>query len=259
MTIRPLTDYRGIFAVDAVSYTQTPDADQPELGAEIKSLVRNVFIDCGLADVYPKTPQDCGDGVLFSVAHNWTSFLLQPVLVRLQQALEERNEMTPRYQPALRLRVAVGLGLAPADVLASDAINRTCRLLNADQIKDEMDCSDDRTTLVSAIVSDEVLQKVVGGGFSDLRPTEFRPVSATVQGKAFEEDAWIYTPRPSAREQAPGHDAVLEVAPKPSDEGVAGLSVNNAGALIGQQNNNNTHQKISSPVILPGVYPWNER
>src|SRR5215469_6374299 len=108
---------RAIFAVDTEKFTRNPSARQPELRDAITELLGSAFRRCGLAEVWEARtlPQGTGDGYVFAVPQKRTPFLLDPLLDRLQEDLEEHDRRLRSEDRSLRLRlrVAIHMGCVP--------------------------------------------------------------------------------------------------------------------------------------------------
>jgi hypothetical protein len=54
-----------------------------------------------------------------------------------------------------------------------------------------------QVTFVACIFSDRVFEDVIAAGYAGLQPDRCLPVTATVDGKAFSQQAWLYLPEVS--------------------------------------------------------------
>lgn len=197
---------RAIFAVDTEKFTRNPSARQPQLRAAITELLASAFARCGLAEVWEarKLPQGTGDGFVFAIPQERTPFLLDPLLDRFQEVLEERDRLLRSEDRSLRLRVRVAIHMG--SVSDSDGqcegvgtpMNDTFRLLDSEPVRQELSQSNPDITLLAAIVSQRVFEDVVRAGYTPgLPPERFQPVIAEVAGKEFVQPAWVYVPKPS--------------------------------------------------------------
>lgn len=209
---------RAIFAVDAEKFTRSPSVRQPELSAAIPELLGNAFARCGLAvaEVWEtrRFPQGTGDGYVFGVPEEHAPFLLDPLLDRLQEALEEHDRRLRSQDRSMRMRfrVAIHMGPVPDSGERREGIgtpvNETFRLLDSESIRRELSGSNPDITLVAAIVSQRVFEDVVRAGYTPgLPPDRFRPVIAEVVGKEFVQPAWTYVPKPSQPSEQPPRPA----------------------------------------------------
>lgn len=211
----PLPPYRGLLAVDVVRFTGNRDRYLPEISAKIPEVLNEAFTRSDLAHVWlrKRFPQLPGDGYVFGVETEYLPFLIHPFLGALQDTLWERSAPLRATDRALtmRLRVSINVGPVPdqGDPVRdrkSKTTNDTFRLLDCHQLKDVMARSEPDTTLVGAIVSQRVFHDVVLGGYTPLHEREFRQVNAEVAGKGFQQEAWIYIPRPSLGDDTPPDD-----------------------------------------------------
>lgn len=224
----PLPPYRGLLAVDVVSFTGNRDRYLPELKAKIPEVLKDAFTRSDLTHIWQRKrfPELPGDGYVFGVETEYLPFLIHPFLGALQETLWDRSASLRATDRALtmRLRVSINVGPVPdeGDPLrdrASKTTNDTFRLLACRELKDVMDCSEPDITLVGAIVSQRVFQDVVLGGYTPLHEREFRQVTAEVSEKGFRQEAWIYIPRPSPSDDRPPRDGAPSPQPRAGDGG----------------------------------------
>lgn len=197
---------RAIFAVDTEKFTRNPSARQPELRDAIPEVLSRAFARCELVGIWEERtlPQGTGDGYVFALPQERTPFLLDPLLDRLQDVLEEHDRLlrSEDRNLRLRLRVAVHMGSVPDSGGQREGVgtpmNDTFRLLDSDPVRQELSQSNPDITLLAAIVSQRVFEEVVRAGYTPgLPPDRLRPVIAEVAGKEFVQPAWIYVPKPS--------------------------------------------------------------
>jgi len=203
---------RTIFAVDTEKFTRNPSARQPELRDAITELLGTAFERCGLAEIWEARmlPQGTGDGYVFAVPQQRTPFLLDPLLDRLQEDLQEHDRQLRSEDRSLRLRlrVAIHMGCVPDSGGEREGVgtpmNDTFRLLDSDPVRLELNHSNPDITLLAAIVSQRVFEDVVRAGYTPgLPPDRFRPVIAEVADKEFAQPAWVYVPKPSRASDRP--------------------------------------------------------
>jgi hypothetical protein len=197
---------RAIFAVDTEKFTRNPSARQPQLRDAITELLGSAFARSGLAELWEARtlPQGTGDGFVFAVPQERTPFLLDPLLDRLQEVLEERDRLLRSEDRSLRLRLRVAIHMGAVSDSGGQRegvgtpMNDTFRLLDSEPVKQEMSQSNPDITLMAAIVSQRVFEDVVRAGFTPgLPPGRFQPVIAEVVGKEFVQPGWVYVPKPS--------------------------------------------------------------
>lgn len=212
---------RAIFAVDTEKFTRNPSARQPKLRDAITELLGDAFARCDLTEVWNAriSPQGTGDGYVFAVPHEYTPFLLDPLLDRLQEELEEhdRRLRSEHRSLRLRLRAAIHMGSVPDSDGEREGVgtpmNDTFRLLDSEPVKNELDQSNPDITLLAVVVSQRVFEDVVRADYTPgLPPDRFRPVIAEVAGKEFVQPAWIYVPKPSRVSDRPPRSAASQGA-----------------------------------------------
>ncbi|MFE6868784.1 hypothetical protein ACFVFS_19765 [Kitasatospora sp. NPDC057692] len=199
---RRLPPYRGIVAVDAKGFTAHPAIEHGEISRAIPDLLERSFVRADLAEVWDdrRFPASTGDGYVFGCDPEWMPFVIHPWLRTLQETLEEFNL---HASGAVGLRLRVGLNIGPLPDRGRDfdgngtARNDTHRLLDSQPVKDALATSRASVTHVAAILSDRCYQDAVAGGYTGRHPDLFTEVSATVEGKPFEQRAWLFVPAPS--------------------------------------------------------------
>jgi hypothetical protein len=239
--------------IDIENFSGRPDPVQKSLRRSLYEVVRTAATDANLSWESLRS-QDRGDGLLLPVASDVSPVVLAGDFIRaLDAGLAEKASMSNDLY-AMRLRVALHLGVATEDDEGwyGRALNTTCHLANAHAL---------RTTLGEAgrahlalIVSDAFYQAVIGPGHRSLDPSTFAPLTLDLK-KDRDAPAWIQVPgyaappglpiadwRPgSPRGGAPpGSDDSLgsPTAPSPADVGTpmkAGGSVTVHGVVIGDQ------------------------
>lgn len=217
ISTRGLPPFRGIMAVDAVGFSRNRSVTLPDLSAAIPELLGRAFARCGMSEIWEARsfPQGTGDGYLFGVTPEHVPFVLDPLLDRLQEVLEEQDLRlrTQDRQLRLRLRAAVHLGTVADEGDARDGIgtptNDTFRLLDSEPIRQALNESNPDITLLAAIVSQRVFEDVVRAGYTgELHPDRFEQVTAEVVDKDFVQPAWLYVPKRSRR-----HGEISETEP----------------------------------------------
>ncbi|MCX4689611.1 hypothetical protein OG401_35875 [Kitasatospora purpeofusca] len=199
---RRLPPYRGIVAVDAKGFTGHPAIEHGEISRAIPELLEKSFVRADLAEVWDdrRFPASTGDGYVFGCDPEWMPFVIHPWLNILQETLEEFQLHT---SGTVGMRLRVGLNIGPLPDRGRDfdgngtARNDTHRLLDSRPVKDALATSSASVTHVAAILSDRCYQDAVLGGYTGRHPDHFREVSATVEGKPFEQRAWLFVPSPS--------------------------------------------------------------
>jgi hypothetical protein len=249
---------RAIFAVDTEKFTRNPSARQPELRDAITKLLGSAFARCGLTEVWEARmlPQGPGDGYVFALPQQQTPFLLDPLLDRLQEDLEEhdRRLRSEDRNLRLRLRVAIHMGCVPDSGGRREGVgtpmNDTFRLLDSDPVRQELIQSNPDITLLAAIVSQRVFEDVVRAGYTlGLPPDRFRPVIAEVADKEFVQPAWVYVPKPSRAGDRPSRPAAGQRSGGPDSSGAARAGQAPGGTTIhGSVGNSITGGSFSAEV-----------
>ncbi|RGD56969.1 hypothetical protein DR950_03435 [Kitasatospora xanthocidica] len=199
---RHLPPYRGIVAVDAKDFTGYPAIEHGTISANVPQLLRLSFERAGLGEVWKdrRFPNSTGDGYVFGFDPAWMPFLIHPWLNTLQEVLTEFNVHSVGTV-RIRLRVSLNIGPLPDDGGEFDGNgtprNDTHRLLDSRPVKAMLAASNESITQVAAILSDRCYQDAVAGGFTGRHPDHFIEVPATVEGKRFDQRAWLYVPTPS--------------------------------------------------------------
>ncbi|MFV2009563.1 MULTISPECIES: hypothetical protein [unclassified Micromonospora] len=229
---RELPPYTGILAVDAKGFTAEPGGTHQDINQLIPQLVRQAFEAAAIGEAWqnPLFYGDSGDGLAIGVPTQLLPALVHPFLTVLQHVLAEHNAGVPRGQPVIRLRVSLHVGPLPVDPDRPEragngtARNETHRLLDSDAVRIMLDSAQPTITHVAAILSDRVFTDVVRAGYTSRHPDHFIEVAATVPGKSFSQQAWLYVPEPSGSLLA-----VPRFAPQPTTaEPAAGSAANPA-------------------------------
>jgi hypothetical protein len=145
-------------------------------------------------------PANTGDGLVFGFAPELLPYIIWPGLTVLDSVLSRHNAQSGR--PLIRLRASLNVGPLPDCGETGDgngtARNDTHRLLDSRPVRDMLAAADEHVTHLVAILSQRVYEDAVLGGYSGLRPGRFMEVSASVPGKRFAQQAWLFVPSPSA-------------------------------------------------------------
>ncbi|MGW7293032.1 hypothetical protein ACWGIB_11685 [Streptomyces xiamenensis] len=199
---RRLPPYRGIVAVDAKDFTGHPAVEHEVISRTIPQVLRESFRRGGLTELWDgqRFPNATGDGYVFGFNPEAMPFVIDPWLGELQNVLTEFR-VNSIGTVRLRLRVSLHIGPLPDSGQIHDGNgtprNDTHRLLDSRPVKAIMAASSESITQVAAILSDRCYQDVVAGGYCGRHPDHFIEVPATVEGKPFEQRAWLYVPAPS--------------------------------------------------------------
>ncbi|MFD5437252.1 hypothetical protein ACFWJ4_34515 [Kitasatospora sp. NPDC127067] len=199
---RHLPPYRGIVAVDAKDFTGYPAIEHGVISRSVPQVLQWSFERAGLGDVWQdrRFPNSTGDGYVFGFDPAWMPFLVHPWLNTLQEVLTEFNVHSVGTV-RIRLRVSLNIGPLPDTGGEFDGNgtprNDTHRLLDSRPVKAMLAASNESITHVAAILSDRCYQDAVASGYTGRHPDHFIEVPATVEGKRFDQQAWLYVPSPS--------------------------------------------------------------
>jgi hypothetical protein len=229
---------RTVLMVDAVAFSEHPDAAMPGLHRSIRSAVKSACERSGLLESWrdARVLESTGDGVYVVLPYQDAARLIDPFARSLQDVL---SEMAPRLRAArqrLRLRVALHAGSVddtdPVTGGVSGAAVEVARLLDSSPLRNVMRESDPDVTFCALIVSEAAFKSFVSGGHTGLRPSQFTPVHVTV--KQYDDDAYLYVPVPSSVPNSLDPEAVEPISPPGSDGiSVHGVSVKGGQNVIG--------------------------
>ena len=202
--VRPISGaaVRLCVATDIEKYSRFTDLAasraQERLVTVLKAARRRAGIDEAGVDL-----QEQGDGQFVILPPGIAEDQVIPDLVRaLRMELHEVNADL-NADAVLRLRVAICRGNVRR--AANGYVGRTAiavhRLLDAPPVRAAL--ADEAAATMVLAVSDSVFVDVIAQGHGDLDPAEFRPVTATLPEKGFEETAWILVPGPIRKREDP--------------------------------------------------------
>jgi|SRR5690606_26093682 len=262
--VSPLPPYRGIVAVDAEKFSRQADRYLPDLSSAIPAVLEEAMARSGLSEVWAgrRFPQATGDGYVFGVDPGVLPALLYPFLDRLQETLEERDREFRTRSRELRLRLRVSINVGPVsdggDPLRdriSRTTNDTFRLLNARRVQKALADSHPDVTFVVAVLSRQVFEDVVKGGFGGVHPDRLIPVDAEVPDKDFLESAWLYIPKPSGGSTPPGSTARRSERPDEPKPGAEPKSVSSGPTttIYGGVGQNFSANEISGNTFNAGL------
>ncbi|OKJ13752.1 hypothetical protein [Kitasatospora sp. CB01950] len=199
---RELPPYRGLVAVDAKDFTGHPAIEHGVISRAVPDLLERSFARADLAHVWNdrRFPASTGDGFVFGFDPAWMPYVIHPWLHTLQDVLTEFN-VHSAGTVRMRLRVSLHIGPLPdtGDEFDGNGTprNDTHRLLDSRPVKAMLAASRESVTHVAAILSDRCYQDAVASGYTGRHPDHFVEVPATVEGKNFDQRAWLYVPMPS--------------------------------------------------------------
>jgi hypothetical protein len=245
---------RGLVVVDAEGFSRHRDAQLPSLHTEIRRAVAGACERSGLRGSWQgaRVLQSTGDGLFAVLPHEALVKLIHPFTDSLQDILADAAPRLRSMGMRLRLRVALHAGLVgdedPETAGVSTATNDLHRLLDCEPLRAALRNSDPEVTFAASILSSEVFDLFVRGGHTDLQPSQFATVQAQV--KQFDRPAYLYVPRPSAREvsdEAVPHTPEHEDCAPPAGLSMGHVSVTGDAAqnVIGNQVHGSIRQKRS--------------
>ena len=205
--VSPLPLYRAVLAVDMENFSSTSAKNQQLIGALIPKVLEEALKESGMAKVWEEKlfARHGGDGYVFGTDPEQLPFLISPFLGNLQNSLEHIQPVLAALDRDLRMRLRVSIDVGPLPYHGAgdpknamgEAMISTHRLLDSEPVRAELKRTDPDTTLVAAIISRRVYEDVVLGDFTTVRPTRWRQVNATVGGKGFSAEGYLFVPAPS--------------------------------------------------------------
>ncbi|MEU2513508.1 hypothetical protein [Streptomyces syringium] len=199
---RDLPPYRGILAVDAKDFTGRPAVEHVSITAAIPQLLEQALDRAGLGQLWKdqRFANNTGDGFVFGFDPTALPRVIHPFLGELQELLTDYNIHATGTGP-IRLRVSLHVGPLPDSGNPGDGNgtprNDTHRLLDSKPVRAILAASSESITQVAAILSQRVFEDAVLSGYTRRHPDFFIEVPATVEGKNFQQLAWLYVPAPS--------------------------------------------------------------
>ncbi|MFI9201509.1 hypothetical protein [Streptomyces sp. NPDC053048] len=220
---RDLPPYRGILAVDAKDFTGRPAVDHVEITSIIPQLLEHALDRAGLRQLWAEQrfANNTGDGFVLGFDPVALPRVIHPFLAELQEVLTDYNIHATGTR-RLRLRASLHVGPLPDGGGPGDGNgtprNDTHRLLDSRPVRAILSASSESITQVAAIVSQRVFEDAVLSGYTRRHPDHFIEVPATVEGKNFQQRAWLYVPAPSGNlydRRILGEDAVPSAEAQP--------------------------------------------
>ncbi|MBR7827928.1 hypothetical protein KDK95_16545 [Actinospica sp. MGRD01-02] len=184
--------HHSIMALDIEGFTQRDNPAQISLHDAVYGIVGAAASDVGI-DLDQIGQADTGDGMLlFFPASVPTALLVGPLVRALGDRLAERaKQSSAQYTPRLRIALHHGLAHRGERGWTGDAVNFTCRLVDAQPLREVLAAAS-RTNLV-LIASDQVYEAVIRHDYRAADPATYRAVTFSVK-QLKNIRAWIYAP-----------------------------------------------------------------
>ncbi|UUU20288.1 hypothetical protein [Streptomyces sp. DSM 40750] len=250
---RALPAYRGILAVDAKGFTGHPAIEHEAISRAVPDLLRTAMNRAGLEELWNdrKFPASTGDGYVFGFDPALMPFVVHPLLLTLQDVLTDYNVLSYGAVP-IRLRASLHIGPLPdtGDEFSGNgtARNDTHRLLDSRPVKAVLASHKENITHLAAILSQRCYEDAVASGYTGRHPDHFVEVAATVEGKPFAQQAWIYVPQPSGPLYEEALAAPAAESPVREDASVP----ENAGTQSPRVRNSAPHGNINTGTVHGG-------
>ncbi|MFD4231402.1 hypothetical protein [Streptomyces sp. NPDC058545] len=188
----------ALLVVDMKEYSQIPEAEMAPTRADLDDILSTVFAQCGIGEIatLDSAVKDRGDGAIFVLPARHAARLVDPLLDRLRQALDRREQTRLASAPSIRLRASVHVGPLEPPKHRGDAANDACRLVDSGATRLAMAAAVDHGLLLASAVSDTVFGRTVRAGRTKtLHPQHFQQATALVDDKpGFKETCWLYVP-----------------------------------------------------------------
>lgn len=192
---------RTLLMVDAERFSAHPDASLPRLHKEIRAALGAAADRAGLGEEWRAADltQSTGDGLFVVLPYESAAAVIDCFVPGLQETL---GDIAPRLRAVgqrLRLRVSMVVGPVDTEDLEAAGVSAATvelsRLLNCEPLRTALSGSDPDVTFVALIVSAETHARLVRGGHTRMRPSQFTGVRCVV--KETDVDAYLYVPVPS--------------------------------------------------------------
>lgn len=240
--------YTGILAVDVRRFSSHDDVQQGKIAELLLEVLQQAADRGAIAELLQGNVFRAfrGDGYLIGFDPDLAPAVVDRYFEALQAELRSRAAGLRASGIELRLRVSLHLGpLHSFDRLVQDSPSgapmvESGRMVDAEPVRALLDHSDPDVTLVAVVVSEEVMQHVVGAGRTSRRPSEFVAAPLEIAAKDYSGTGYLRVPVPSGELLRSG---LLHGQPEEDDEPreqpppVAGGSVHNemtgtAGNLV---------------------------
>lgn len=178
-------------AVDLVGFSSRRAEVQADLQCALRRTLKGAWRDNGGAPAERRWQGD-GEVALASPTVDESAFV-SGFVRSLRIALRRANWGLPESSPLrMRVRVAMHTGAAAAGRpgLVGTGVVRTCRLLDAEQLRAALAAQPESD--VALIVSQALFEDVVWAERHELTRADFQPVRIMIEPKSFTADAWIH-------------------------------------------------------------------
>lgn len=182
--------HRAIFGIDVANSTARVNPAKAHLRQRMHRVLDEAMRAGGLTEQHRDHLVDLGDGALIIIKPSDEvpkTILLTKLVPALEHLLVEHNDRYPRQ--AFRLRVAIHAGEVHYDQWGQfgEAIDVTCRLLNAPALKSSLASS---TTSLALVVSDDIYKSIVRHGYEDIDDKPFNSI-IQVEVAGMTHSGWI--------------------------------------------------------------------
>src|SRR5436190_11395879 len=177
--------HRAIIAVDIVGSTKRANPGKARLRQLMYSLLNETLRTSGIAERHRDRLVDRGDGALILIHPSDQvpkTLLLQAFIPTLHQLLADHN--VHHTEHAFQLRVAVHAGEVHYDEWGpfGEAVDITCRLLDAPEFKRKMTKS---VAPIALVVSDGIYSSIIKHGYDGIDPRYDPIVRLEISGAAY--------------------------------------------------------------------------
>ncbi|MFL6141524.1 MAG: hypothetical protein ACJ72N_06610 [Labedaea sp.] len=185
--------HRAIVAVDVEGSTTRTNPAKAQLRHNMYDVLESALRECGIVEQHRDELVDRGDGVLVlvhPVDHLPKTLLLNVFIPALIQLVADHNAHQPNHW--FRLRSAVHAGEVHFDRRGAfgEAIDITCRLLDAPELKVQLRQT---TAPLVLVVSDDIYRSLVRHRYDGIDDRDFEPmVHVEVAGNPHR--GWVYVP-----------------------------------------------------------------
>ncbi|MFE3637497.1 hypothetical protein [Streptomyces sp. NPDC059168] len=261
--VAPQTDVPAelaLLAIDMEKYSQIPEAGMDAARCDVDDILTTVLAECGLPalDELPGY-KDSGDGAILLFPASLLARLVDPLLGRLNAALQRYRQQQLTDSPLVRLRVSVHVGPLSLPRHRGDAINDTARLLNSQTAREALAAARDSGGFLAAVLSEIVYQRTVQAGRTpNLSSHHFLEAVARVSDKPdFEQPCRVHVPNLTAPAVQHYLTAGTKLAPDilpPASAPTASDTAKAADPSAGSRGGTfNFHGQVNDPTIADHI------